>query len=390
MESSLSFEIWLRVQQMMKGSDIGIQEKKAKFYNQKEVDDQRAERLAKTHDPLALMANSKNPFNYQVFHQDQPSPSTYMQQPQPNNNYNPQPSINQNYMQQPMPNPKTLQIPQPAMNMALVLMAKAFKLNYSTTTREFHQTLVIGRLHTGIEHGIMRSTECRNQVVQEAVQISVIIMLVTHNGHIVIPGSTNQKSKMEWNVCSHARAEASIDHRDSDYNAPSMNSDESSKVHNYDNCYDNEIFNMFTQEEQYTELLEPIPEPHQVQQNDSNVISDISCVEQEWGTADQHPATVKETRAYFESLYNNLALEVEKLSTEKSTVSSLLEEKKKLKSDFKIREDELLDKQIHLENKIKELDNILVKTGQSIQTMHMLSPKPDSFYHTEQKMALGY
>ncbi|GJX99151.1 hypothetical protein Tco_0356170 [Tanacetum coccineum] len=78
------------------------------------------------------------------------------------------------------------------------------------------------------------------------------------------------------------------------------------------------------------------------------------------------------------------------LSKEKSTVSSLLEEKKKLKSDFKIREDELLDKQIQLENKIKELDNILVKTGQSIQTMHMLSPKPDSFYHTEQKMALGY
>nr|GEX38334.1 hypothetical protein [Tanacetum cinerariifolium] len=39
---------------------------------------------------------------------------------------------------------------------------------------------------------------------------------------------------------------------------------------------------------------------------------------------------------------------------------------------------------------IKELDNILVKTGQLIQTIHMLSPKPDSFYHTEQKMALGY
>ncbi|GJX48694.1 hypothetical protein Tco_0273884 [Tanacetum coccineum] len=44
-------------------------------YNQKEVDDQRAERLAKTHDPLALMANSNNPFNYPVFHQDQPSPT---------------------------------------------------------------------------------------------------------------------------------------------------------------------------------------------------------------------------------------------------------------------------------------------------------------------------
>ncbi|GKA89417.1 hypothetical protein Tco_0811229 [Tanacetum coccineum] len=226
--------------------------------------------------------------------------------------------------------------------------------------------------------------------------------------------------------------------------APVYDSDGSAEIHNYDNCYDNEIFNMFTQEE---------------------------YVEQDGGTVDQHPVTVEETHAYFESLYNNLAIEVEKvnsvnrkmketnadlttefaryknqekcfeisqekydklercyqksvyqeqcltkkinalhlssgkqittlneeisnlnkqLSKEKSTVSSLLEEKKKLKSDFKIREDELLDKQIQLENKIKELDNILVKTGQSIQTMHMLSPKPDSFYHTEQKMALGY
>ncbi|GKB16487.1 hypothetical protein Tco_0850410, partial [Tanacetum coccineum] len=178
-------EIWLRVQQMMKGSDIGIQEKKAKLfnewerftstdgesiesyyhrfsklmndfkrnkhfpekianysqlydflkYNQKEVDDLRAERLAKTHDPLALMANSNNHFNYPVFHQDQPSPSTYMQQPQPiNNNYNSQPSFNQNYMQQLMPNPEDITDPTTAMNMALVLMAKAFKLNYSTPT----------------------------------------------------------------------------------------------------------------------------------------------------------------------------------------------------------------------------------------------------------------
>ncbi|GJZ85766.1 integrase, catalytic region, zinc finger, CCHC-type containing protein [Tanacetum coccineum] len=81
-------------------------------YNQKEVDDQRAERLAKTHDPLALMENSNNPFNcYPVFHQEQPSPSTYMQQPQPiNNNYNPQPS----------PNPDDITDPTTAMNMALI------------------------------------------------------------------------------------------------------------------------------------------------------------------------------------------------------------------------------------------------------------------------------
>ncbi|GKA04505.1 hypothetical protein Tco_0683625 [Tanacetum coccineum] len=199
--------------------------------------------------------------------------------------------------------------------------------------------------------------------------------------------------------------------------------------------------------------------------------AEVSSVEQDGETIDQHPTTVEETRAYFELLYNNLAIDVEKVNTvnhklretnddlttklpryknqemcfeisqekydklercypkfvykeqcltkkinalhlsygkqittlneeisnlnnqlskEKSTISSLLEEKKKLKSDFKIREDELLNKQIQLKNKIKELDNILVKTSQSIQTMHILSPKPDSFYHTEQKMALGY
>ncbi|GKF75976.1 hypothetical protein Tco_0225420, partial [Tanacetum coccineum] len=46
--------------------------------------------------------------------------------------------------------------------------------------------------------------------------------------------------------------------------APVYDSNGSAEVHNYDNFYDNEIFNMFTQEEQYTKLLEPIPEPHQV------------------------------------------------------------------------------------------------------------------------------
>nr|GEZ67604.1 hypothetical protein [Tanacetum cinerariifolium] len=111
---------------MMKGSDIGIQEKKAKLFNEwkrftsyegesiesyyhrflklmndlkrnkhfpekiasnlkflnnlqpewsrhKEVDELKAERLAKTHDPLAFMATSNNPYNFPVPHQDQPS-----------------------------------------------------------------------------------------------------------------------------------------------------------------------------------------------------------------------------------------------------------------------------------------------------------------------------
>nr|GEY42418.1 hypothetical protein [Tanacetum cinerariifolium] len=69
--------------------------------------------------------------------------------------------------------------------------------------------------------------------------------------------------------------------------------DRSAEVHeNYD---DNEIFNMFTQEEQYTELLEPIPEPQQVPQNDNNVISEVTDVEQGGETVEQHSANFEET-----------------------------------------------------------------------------------------------
>nr|GEY02664.1 putative ribonuclease H-like domain-containing protein [Tanacetum cinerariifolium] len=96
---------------------------------------------------------------------------------------------------------------------------------------------------------------------------------------------------------------------------PVYDSDGSTEVHNGDNCYDNEIFNMFTQEEQYTELLEPIPEPHQVPQNDNNIISEVSSVEQSGGTVEKHPTNVEETRVLYDSLYNNLAIEVEKVNT---------------------------------------------------------------------------
>nr|GFC22140.1 hypothetical protein [Tanacetum cinerariifolium] len=96
---------------------------------------------------------------------------------------------------------------------------------------------------------------------------------------------------------------------------PVYDSDGSAEVHEYENCYNNEIFNMFTQEEQYTELLEPILEPQQVPQNDNNVISEVTNVEQGRETVEQHPANFEETRALYDSLYQNLAIEVEKVNS---------------------------------------------------------------------------
>nr|GFA78917.1 hypothetical protein [Tanacetum cinerariifolium] len=39
---------------------------------------------------------------------------------------------------------------------------------------------------------------------------------------------------------------------------------------------------------EYTELLKPIPEPHQVPQNDNSIISKDSSVEQSGETVEQH------------------------------------------------------------------------------------------------------
>nr|GFC84586.1 hypothetical protein [Tanacetum cinerariifolium] len=49
--------------------------------------------------------------------------------------------------------------------------------------------------------------------------------------------------------------------------------------------------------EQYTKLLEPIPEPQQVPQNDNHVNSGVTDVEQDGETVEQHYANFEETRA---------------------------------------------------------------------------------------------
>ncbi|GKB34463.1 hypothetical protein Tco_0879405 [Tanacetum coccineum] len=331
-----------------------------------------------------------------MFHQDQPSLSTYMQQPQPiNNNYNPQPSFNQNYMQQPMPNPKDITDPTIVMNITLVLMTKAFKLNYSTPTNNNQRISSNPRNRQIAQPGMNIGQDRQMQmIVQNAVQNQGVQNVRNQNGLIVIPGIANQNPNWNGNVVA-ARTEGNA-------------------------IRNNEEAGIKLQAEEF-DLIAAATDLDEIKEVNANCILMANLhVEQSGGTVDQHPATIEETRAYFESLYNNLVIEVEKinalhlssgkeittlneeisnlnkqLSKEKSTVSSLREEKKKLKSDFKIREDELLDKQIQLENKIKELDNILVKTAQqkqqSLYDGKVLLEKhdPPAVYDSEETLQLA-
>nr|GEU60880.1 hypothetical protein [Tanacetum cinerariifolium] len=480
-------EIWLRVQQMMKGFDIGIHEKKAKLfnewerftsnegepiesyyhrrhvtivhqtkdlytpdytqlydflkYNQKEVHELKAERLTKTQDPLALMANSNNPYAFPAPHQDQSS-------------------FNQNYLQQPMTNPEDITHPITKMDMALALMAKAFKLNYSTPTNNNQRILSNPRnmqiAQPGMNIGQDRQMQMvrgngRNQFRQYAGQNAG--NPAGYNNDI---GNQNQIGDGNLVV---ARAEGNAAGKNGNqircYNCRGVG-------HYARNCTvrprrrdvaylqtqlliaQKEEAGIQLQAEEYDLMataadLDEIEEVNvnctlmaNVQQastlgtqTNSAPVYDTDGSAEVGEIVEQHPANLEETRAVYESLYQNLAIEVEKvnsvncklketnadlttelarfknqegyfeisqekydklercyqqsvyqeqclskkinalhlstgkqimtlneqiselnkqLSKEKSTVSFLFKEKKKLKSDFKTREDEFLDK----------------------------------------------
>nr|GFA41771.1 hypothetical protein [Tanacetum cinerariifolium] len=247
-------EIWKRVRQMMKGSDIGEPEKKGKLFNEwkkftstdgesiesyyhrfmqlmndlkrnkhfpeniaanlkflnnlqpewkrhvnivrqtknfheavftqiydflkmnhDEVNELRAERLAKTHDPLALMAHSQNSYNFPTTHNDQSSFSTHSQQSFPiNNKYNPQPSLNRSFMQPPMTSLEDINDPTEAMNALLILFAKEFQLTTPTNNNQ------------------MTSSNPRNRQIAQPVQNSGAQNGGNQNRLVVIPGIANQ------------------------------------------------------------------------------------------------------------------------------------------------------------------------------------------------------
>ncbi|GJT80360.1 reverse transcriptase domain-containing protein [Tanacetum coccineum] len=59
------------------------------------------------------------------------------------------------------------------------------------------------------------------------------------------------------------------------------------------------------------------------------------------------------------------------------------------KNESKEKKNKYMENEIDLEKKIKELDNIICKAGQSAQTVHTFT-KPQAFYDNIHKQALGY
>nr|GEZ95945.1 hypothetical protein [Tanacetum cinerariifolium] len=297
-------EIWLRVQQMMKGSDIGIQEKKAKLFNEWErftsTDGESIEsyyhRFLKLmndlkrnkHFPEKIATNLKFLNNLQPEWTDYTQLYDFLK-------YNQKENENGNlvaaHAERNAAGHNGNQIR--CYNCRVV---GHFARNYTGRPRRrdaayLHTQLLIAQKK---EAGIQLQAE-EFDLMAAAADLDEIEEV---NANCILMANMQQASTSGTQTDK----------------APVYDLGESAEVHDYENCNDNEIFNMFTQEEQYTELLEPIPKPHQVPLNDNNVISNVTSVEQSGETVEQHPVNFEETRALYDSLYQNLAIEVEKVN----------------------------------------------------------------------------
>nr|GEU76222.1 hypothetical protein [Tanacetum cinerariifolium] len=392
---------------MMKGSDIGIQEKKAKLFNEwgrfTSTDGESIESYY--HHFLKLMNDLKRNKHF----------------------------------------PKKISNPTTAMNMKLALMTKAFKINYLTPTNNNHRISLNPRNRKIAQPGMNMGQDRQMQMIRgnggNQFRQYAGKNVGNLNGYNDVQNVENQNLNGNGNLVA-ARAKVRPRRRDAAYlqtqlliaqkeeagiqlqaeefdlMAATADLDEIEEVNA--NCILMANLQQASTSGTQTDKA-PVYDSDGSAENDNNVISEVSSVEQSRGTVEQHPENAEETRVLYDSLYNNLAIKVEKinmvnrklretnaelttelaryknqekcfeisqekydklkrsyqksvyqeqclskminalylssgkqimtlneeisdlnkqLSMEKLTVSSLLEEKKKLKSDFKIREDE--------------------------------------------------
>ncbi|GJY65027.1 hypothetical protein Tco_0466487 [Tanacetum coccineum] len=90
--------------------------------------------------------------------------------------------------------------------------------------------------------------------------------------------------------------------------------------------------------------------------------------------------------AAFENEIHTLKLRLSKNIEDNKTLTTTMDVWKK---ETKYKEDKYIEEIVDLKKQKKDLDNIVYKVGQSVQTMHMLT-KPQVFYDENHKTALGY
>nr|GEZ63601.1 hypothetical protein [Tanacetum cinerariifolium] len=330
--------------------------------NQEEVNELRDERLAKSHDPLALMAHSQNSFNFPTTHKDQSSFGILIFAPTNNN-------------QRTSSNLRSRQIAQPVMNMS---QDRQIQNVGGNGVNQFGQYAgQVAQNQQGFnawQNGIANQSGTGNVVAARAKGTGIENQARCYNcrglGHIARNCTARPRRKdaayLQTQLLIAQKEEVGIQLQveEFDFMAAAGDLDEIEEVNA--NCIlMANLQQASTSGRAVYGSTRAHSEPQLVPQNDNHVTSVAPSMVHSGGTVEISSAPNEEIRAHQETVYRNLVDQV-------------------------AQEDKFLDKEVDLEARIKDLENILLKRYQTVQTMHMLNPKLDLFYHPNQKMALGY
>ncbi|GJZ78314.1 hypothetical protein Tco_0642986, partial [Tanacetum coccineum] len=165
----------------------------------------------------------------------------------------------------------------------------------------------------------------------------------------------------------------------------------------------NDMLNQIVQEMPYSKQTRLMNYPKNEITSDSNIIPYSQCLLETQNAVVHDTNYLAQQDAMILSVFEQLSNQVtncnkvnednlianETLSAELERYKErvkFLEERQNIDLEKEARN---IDKEIALEKKVKELDNIVCKMGQSAQTVHMIT-KPQVFYDNNLKQALGF
>nr|GEU48359.1 hypothetical protein [Tanacetum cinerariifolium] len=187
--------------------------------------------------------------------------------------------------------------------MALEFMSKAFQLNNTTPTNNNQRS---------------SSNPCYNQIAQSGMKIDQdrhILMVDNNVGNQFRQNAVQNDAAYlhkQMQIAQKEEAGIQLTFEEFDFMA-AAGACEGTESDNANYTLEDNLQQASTSGTQSDKA--PVYDTDRSAENDSNVMSEVSSLEQGERTVEKHPANVEETRALYDSLYNNLEIEVEKVNT---------------------------------------------------------------------------
>ncbi|GKA43771.1 hypothetical protein Tco_0736495, partial [Tanacetum coccineum] len=154
-------------------------------------------------------------------------------------------------------------------------------------------------------------------------------------------------------------------------------SDALTKVHNPDNL----TCDLINQSEQ---IMTSSEQSNDVSQTETGITSDSNIIPYSQYLSETQQETVQNFNSSAQQDVLILSM-FKQLMQEKD---SLMKTVSDLKNDLKMEENRNIDREISLEKKIKQLDNIIFERGQSAQTVHMMTKSKICYDHSTKQAML--